>query len=386
LRISSPCGGIGKVRSAPESAASVDRRATFLLLLGWFAALFTGRLPVPFASFLSGFLAAYTRVQAYYMLLTDEFPPFAFATRDYPVNVTLAPGRLNRLAVLFRLILAVPAAIVSGAALAGWCLLGFFIWLLVLVTGRVPGALFDATTALVRYYMRYAAYVWMLTSAYPSGLFGDQPSPTEPQEAYQQGAYPGETAWPPPPAPVSGGVFDRTAPAAAPVSTSPQQGLVLSAGARRVMVLFLVLGVMVILGSGVAGAIAASQTSRSTNTAVALTQAHDTLGARLQQFQQQTTACTSGAVTARLSCLQAADDQAADAFEAFATRLDGLTFSSTSSRAAAADLGRVSHDVASALRGLASASSAEEYQQRATGIVQPLSTWDARYQGLANTL
>ena len=156
---------------------------SLVLIVGWFAALFLGRLPDGIADFLGQIVRYAVRVSADVLLLTDRYPPFQFSAEDYPVSVELAPGRLNRLAVLFRLFLLIPAQIVVSLTLAGWFVASFFIWLLVLVLGRVPGALFDATTALLRYTFRYYAYYWLVTAAYPWGLFGDRPGLAEPRPA-----------------------------------------------------------------------------------------------------------------------------------------------------------------------------------------------------------
>jgi hypothetical protein len=77
--------------------------------------------------------------------------------------------------VLFRLFLVIPATILSSLAFGGYLVASFIIWLMVLVAGRVPSSLFDATTAVLRYSMRTTAYTWLITAAYPWGLFGDQP-------------------------------------------------------------------------------------------------------------------------------------------------------------------------------------------------------------------
>ena len=89
--------------------------ALVVVFLGWFAALFTGRLPASFAKFLLGYVRWTTRVYAYEFLMTDAYPPFALdPDPSYPVDVTVTTGRLNRFAVFFRIILVIPAAIVSG--------------------------------------------------------------------------------------------------------------------------------------------------------------------------------------------------------------------------------------------------------------------------------
>jgi len=148
--------------------------AAVVAFVGWFAALVLGRLPDPIAAFLCGYVGYETRVTSSLMLLVDRYPPFAMtAPRDHPVQVVLRPGRLNRLAVFFRVILMIPAVVVFGLASAGWFAVSFVLWLIVLIAGRMPRPLFEATAGIVRYGMRLHAYVLMVTSAYPKRLFGD---------------------------------------------------------------------------------------------------------------------------------------------------------------------------------------------------------------------
>ena len=153
--------------------------ASVVTIIGWFAALALGRLPDWAADYLSGYLAWTIRVSAYARLIVDDYPPFRWAPEDPEVRVELRPGRLNRLAVLFRIILAIPAAVLYAVLTSGWGACAFFCWLVVLIMGRTPLPLFGATAALVRYELRYQAYWMMLTSAYPKGLFGDGAEPAD---------------------------------------------------------------------------------------------------------------------------------------------------------------------------------------------------------------
>ena len=103
--------------------------AEFVVIIGWFAALFTGRLPESFARFILGAIRWATRVSAYFFMLTDSYPPFALdADPDYPVDVLVSTGRLNRAAVLFRIILVIPAAIVAAVLSYGMAAFGFITW------------------------------------------------------------------------------------------------------------------------------------------------------------------------------------------------------------------------------------------------------------------
>ncbi|MHB1447091.1 MAG: DUF4389 domain-containing protein, partial [Acidimicrobiales bacterium] len=77
--------------------------------LGWFAALVLGRLPAGFDRLIGSYIQYAARVYAYEYLLTGTYPPFDSQAPGYPVGVWRAQQPLNRLAVLFRGILQIPA-------------------------------------------------------------------------------------------------------------------------------------------------------------------------------------------------------------------------------------------------------------------------------------
>ncbi|MFD7904365.1 DUF4389 domain-containing protein [Kitasatospora sp. NPDC059747] len=203
--------------------------AFFVTVIGWFGALVLGRLPGFAADYLTAFVPYDTRVTAYLMLMHDRYPPFRFRTPEHPVQVELRPGELNRLAVLFRIVLVIPAAIVQGLVYAGWWMVSFVLWLVVLILGRMPQPLFEATAAIVRYRMRATAYFVMLTSAYPKRLFGEEAG-SEPD------------------GPVS--------------ATRP---LVLGGGGRGLLVVFIVLGVVSWATSSITTTVTSDDDNDSTN-------------------------------------------------------------------------------------------------------------------------
>jgi hypothetical protein len=148
--------------------------ALLAAIVGWFASLVLGRLPGGLARFLGQYVQYSTRVSAYsFYLLTDRYPRFSLSDPSYAVSVEVAPGRLNRAAVFFRIILMIPAAILANLVQSGFQLAAVFIWLIVLVSGRLPAPLFEALAAVLRYLTRFQAYFFLLTADYPSGLFGD---------------------------------------------------------------------------------------------------------------------------------------------------------------------------------------------------------------------
>jgi hypothetical protein len=179
--------------------AVVGLVAEIVSVIGWFGALFMGRLPRFAADFLPGYLRWSARVSAYLALLTGEYPPFAMDDADYPVRVAAAPGRLNRLAVFFRFILAFPAAIVASVVSGGLAIGLFIAWLIVLISGIMPTSLHKAIAAIVRYQTRVQGYRLLVTSEYPWGLFGDRGEAAA--NATAAPGYPATPGYGPPPAP-----------------------------------------------------------------------------------------------------------------------------------------------------------------------------------------
>ncbi|MER7764440.1 DUF4389 domain-containing protein [Streptomyces sp. NPDC097619] len=240
--------------------------AFFVTVAGWFAALFTGRMPAGLGGFLSDYLAYATRVTASAMLLVDRYPPFSFEARGYPVRVSLPPpGPLNRWAVLFRLVLMIPAVVVASLLQSGWFVLAWVFWLIALVLGRLPETVFGAVAAVARYRMRLMAYVMMLGSAYPKGLFGEDPG-SRPVPVAATGTGAGGGAGPaagvvsgPDPTKGAGaetgdgyGAADgyRAGAGAGVDGPSGTRPLVLGTGSKVLVVLFLLLG---LLGGGASG-------------------------------------------------------------------------------------------------------------------------------------
>lgn len=155
--------------------------ASVVTVIGWLGALVLGRLPGFAGEYLSGYTRWYGRVAAYLLLLTDVYPPFSLSSDEgaYPVRVAVSPGSLNRLTVLLRAILAIPAAVVSLILLSGVMIVAVIAWLVALVAGHLPGSLHQAFAAVLRYTIRHYSYVYLLTDAYPAGLFGDKPGTGE---------------------------------------------------------------------------------------------------------------------------------------------------------------------------------------------------------------
>ncbi|MFD7660627.1 DUF4389 domain-containing protein [Actinosynnema sp. NPDC059797] len=169
--------------------------AAFVMILA------TGRYPRTLFDFALGVLRWTWRV-AYYSfgaLGTDRYPPFSLgAEPDYPATLDIAyPERLSRGLVLVKWLLAAPHLLVVAVFLGGggylafrageWAfspaggLVGLFVLVAgvaLLFTGRYPRGVFDFVLGMDRWALRVAAYVGLMTDAYPPFRLdtgGDEP-------------------------------------------------------------------------------------------------------------------------------------------------------------------------------------------------------------------
>jgi Domain of unknown function (DUF4389) len=353
--------------------------AMVITVIGWFGALFTGRLPVFAADFLTGYLRWLSRVYAYNYLLTDVYPPFTLDDADYPVRLAVMPGPLNRLAVLFRFFLLIPCWIVQAVVTYGALTIFLFVtWLIVLVKGQMPDAIHHALAAVLRYQVRTLGFAVMLTSAYPGGLFGDPPASQgyAPQPGYA--AQPGYRLQPGYAQPGYG----APAPAAG-TTDGPSWRLVLSAAARKLVVLFIVLGVVFGIANGAVQAAVAGNGGVS-----ALSAAEQVVAdiaptrAALDNYSANVQACNK-----KLDCVESVDRTVAGTLTTFAGQLRGIAMPSQATAANAALASAVS-DTAAIFAKLSTASSATAYikEAQASGLQQSVDKINQAYDNLGTAL
>ena len=150
-------------------------------LLAWVIALVLGRVPRFLHRFLAAFVRATTHVWAFLYVVGRPFPGFVGREGSYPIDLTIAPpARQRRLGVLARLVLALPALLLSFAYSGVLTVVGVMGWLAALVTGRMPAGLRDLGAASLRYQGQVLGYLLLLTSQYPDSspvLRGRPPEP-----------------------------------------------------------------------------------------------------------------------------------------------------------------------------------------------------------------
>jgi hypothetical protein len=143
-----------------------------LALIGnWFATLIEGRSPFGLHTFLAGYLRYSTHVSAYVFLIADPYPGFMLINLkpDYPVDLEVDPPvEQNRWTVAFRIILAIPALLVTQILRNLSGLLAVFSWVMAVLTERVPEGIRNFAALALRYESQTYAYIALLTPRYPS--------------------------------------------------------------------------------------------------------------------------------------------------------------------------------------------------------------------------
>jgi hypothetical protein len=388
--------------------------AFVLAFIGWWGALFTGQLPEFAADFLVGYYRWSTRVQAYQLLLTDVYPPFTLDDDPaYPVRIAVPPReRLNRLAVLFRFILVIPASLLGALVVYGGAtIVAFVAWLITLFTGKLPSGLHLAYVAMVRYLLRVNCYFYMLTPTYPQGLFGDRPAvPTgvaePPVVGYGIGdAAPGYSApggyetpggYGTPGGNETPGGFGTSAGFETPGGCGTPVGygiaqpswqpedwrLVLTPGAKQLLGWFIGLGAVLYAGYLVLIAILVSSASSTNNAIGTVSNAHDTLVNQLNGWESAQQACND------LTCAESGDTKAAGYFSSFASTLQATPMPSGDSASAASNLYNDATKAAQELTQLSHATSVAKYQSTLTssGFQQTLDQFDQDYNALGTAL
>lgn len=157
----------------------------FVLLVSWFATLFTGRSPARLHAFLAVYLRYQLHVYGFLYLIANPFPGFVGQRGSYPYEILIAePQRQNRWKVGFRLILALPALLLAsayGAIAAVAALLG---WFAALATATMPHGLRNAGALALRFHAQTVGYLLLLSDSYPysgptaaASFATDEPAP-----------------------------------------------------------------------------------------------------------------------------------------------------------------------------------------------------------------
>jgi Domain of unknown function (DUF4389) len=148
-------------------------------LLNWLYALVVGRPARPFHRFLSALTRYGTHLGAFLFLVGNPFPGFVGKPGSYPIDLELpGPEPQRRVVTFFRLLLAVPAFVISSGLDGALFAVAFLGWFVSLVRGRMPPGMRNLGAYALRYSGQANAYLYLLTSRYPDS--GPRPDPGSP--------------------------------------------------------------------------------------------------------------------------------------------------------------------------------------------------------------
>lgn len=142
--------------------------AQLAVIVSWFATLFAGTTPAGLHNFIAQYTRYTTQVLGYVLFLADPYPGF-LGDQPYAADLVVAPpAPQNRWKTGFRLILAIPAVIVTGVLRYLLAVIALIAWFACLFTGAMPLGLRNITAWIVRFTQQTNAYVSLLTDRYPS--------------------------------------------------------------------------------------------------------------------------------------------------------------------------------------------------------------------------
>ena len=141
----------------------------FFILPVVLAIVFRQIYPSYLLSFNEALLSLQTRVDAYVLLLTDEYPSIE---ENDVVSVTFPEvdaKALNRWMPLIKWLLAIPLYIVGIAYIIYGAFLTLFAWISILFTGNFPEFCAEGIVGVIAYWNRVAGYALLLvTDEYPT--------------------------------------------------------------------------------------------------------------------------------------------------------------------------------------------------------------------------
>lgn len=163
-------------------------------IVNWLISIFTGKPPGGLHRLMCSYVRYQAHLSAYLALVGNPYPGFSGEAGEYPIDVRLPeePVAQRRWTILIRILLAIPALIVSaamagstggnasfsgnsgrrtrgfnggGALLFVCAVLG---WFASLARGRMPKGLRDAGAYAIGYSAQASAYLLLVTDRYPN--------------------------------------------------------------------------------------------------------------------------------------------------------------------------------------------------------------------------
>jgi Domain of unknown function (DUF4389) len=137
-----------------------------VLVVAWLATLARGRMPRPLHRFLRGYVRYSAQVAAWFQLASGRFP--SPRRRDtHPVQLAAPQLPQRRIAVLLRIVLAVPSLVLGSVLGVVLAVSAVAAWFVSLARGQTTEGLRELGAFCVRYQAEVLAYVLLVTPHAP---------------------------------------------------------------------------------------------------------------------------------------------------------------------------------------------------------------------------
>jgi 2-(1,2-epoxy-1,2-dihydrophenyl)acetyl-CoA isomerase len=145
-------------------------------VVNWVIALVRGQPAVGLSAWASRFVRLQTHVYAYVYLVADRYPPFRGWAGTYPVDLAIdPPGRQARWKTLLRIVLVIPAWVLTTVLQYVLIVVSFLGAIYALFMGRYPKGFRDLSAYTLRYSAQTWSYLLLLTDHYPTLASGVEP-------------------------------------------------------------------------------------------------------------------------------------------------------------------------------------------------------------------
>jgi len=147
--------------------------AELVAIIGWFAILFTGKLPPGVGTFIAGVHRYQWRVVTYILFLREPYPAFGVPSGyadpgGDPAWFNVAPPEsYSRIAVLLRIIYVIPQLLFGIVLAIGLYVAWIIAFFAVLFTGRWPEGLRKFVVGVEFWATRFSAWYFLLADPYP---------------------------------------------------------------------------------------------------------------------------------------------------------------------------------------------------------------------------
>jgi hypothetical protein len=147
----------------------------FVLIITFFAVLFTRRYPRGLFDFVVGVIRYGWRVTSYVLLMVDDYPPFKLEDDPgYPARLRIdyPEDGVDRWRPPFAWLVAIPYLLVANVLQQLAHLITIFAFFTILFTKRYPDGMFQLVVVALRWQIRGGSYALWMTTRYPPFVWG----------------------------------------------------------------------------------------------------------------------------------------------------------------------------------------------------------------------